>query len=62
MRELKVFWAYKITSPKRGNPLNSTPVFTINNRILYLSFNILHTKISSYKFLNSLKYPYLLAK
>jgi len=31
-------------------------VYTVNNMILCLDFNILHSKISSYKFLNSLKY------
>ena len=37
-------------------------IYTINNRISCLGFIILHTKISLHKFLNSLKYPYLLVK
>ena len=32
-----------------------SPIYIINNMIPYLGFNILHTKIPSYKFLNSLK-------
>ena len=35
-------------------------IYIINNKISGLIFNILCTKISSHKFLNSLKYPYLL--
>ena len=37
---------------------------TWNNvkKISYLGFNILCIKISTHKFLNSLKYPYLLVK
>ena len=35
-------------------------IYTINNKILCLGFNILHTKIPLYKYLNSLNYPYLL--
>ena len=37
-------------------------IYIINNTILCLDFNILHTKIPSYKFLNSPKYPCLLVK
>ena len=36
--------------------------YTINNMISCLSFIILRIKISSHKFLNSLKYPYILVK
>ena len=36
--------------------------YTNNNMIFYLDFIILHTKISLYKFLNSLKYTYFLVK
>ena len=35
---------------------------TTNNKIPGLDFIILRTKIFSYKFLNFLKYPYLLVK
>ena len=35
---------------------------TINNKIFYLVFNILYIKVPSHKFLNSLKYPYLLVQ
>ena len=37
-------------------------IYTINNMIPYLDFNILCTKIPLHKFLNSLKYLYLLFK
>ena len=37
-------------------------IIIINNSIPCLGFNILHNKIHSYKFLNSLKYPYFLVK
>ena len=32
-------------------------IYNTNKRIFHLGFNILHTKISSHKFLISLKYP-----
>ena len=37
-------------------------ISSINNRILGLVFNFLRTKISSHRFLNSLKYLYHLVK
>ena len=37
-------------------------VSNINNRISCLVFNILYIKIPLHKFLNSLKYPYLLVQ
>ena len=42
--------------------LSACVIYTINNKISYLGFNILHTKIPSHNFLNSLKYTYLLVK
>ena len=52
---------------KQGNPLIigvcvCVCVYNIKNRIPCLVFDILHTKILSHKFLNSLKYPYLLVQ
>ena len=46
----------------RGLFIYLSSIYTINNKIFCLIFNILHTKIPSHKFLNSLKYHYLLVK
>ena len=46
-----------------GNQMSYIYIYTLfNKRIFCLDFIILRTKIFSHKFLNSLKYPYLLVK